>query len=298
MLFCQQNDADRPELYSPSEHFFNDIESSEVQLPGEIQKFLNRLKNCNSSESSPSPSASGTILETDPIVDAYKKSGDTADEDEDAMPEPSYSPPPGVVDDIEERVSPKEKEAEKVAAAAAVEIPEFIEEPNKSRDPRRKAAADSFRSGAAPAQPPPPGMEDEFSPPGVSKNETMMPEAGYTTMPAAPYPYATSQTIPPYTAMMPQMYLTTAPVYPQATALPFTAMPPPQLYVPTTMATMMHRTDPSLIPLPMEEKKPDKRKVDDEKETDSDEKKDKSKKHKSYYTSEAKANESRSSPPR
>lgn len=297
-------------MYSPSEHFFNDIESEAVTLPADLQKLINSFKN-RANESTP-PSTSGTILEADPIVDAYKKSADKLDEDveDTALEETSYSPPPGVVDDgydyeedendIQNLDSDREEETKEPEPEEVAEKPEIVEEVKSNRDPRRKAPVipvETFKTPAV-SQPPPPGMEDEFSPPGVSKSDAMIaPETGYTTqIPAAPYAYSTAQPMQPYAPLIPQMYMAAGPVYPQGT-LPFTAIPPPQIYVPPPM---IHRTDPSLIPLPMENpdtpKKLEKRKMDEDKGSESDDKKSdsKSKKHKSYYSDSKGSGDSRS----
>ncbi|XP_065223334.1 death-inducer obliterator 1 isoform X2 [Planococcus citri] len=196
-----------------------------------------------------------------------------------------------------------------------VAVAESPEESKANRDPRRKTTA-AVAAATVISQPPPPGMEDEFgSLPAVPKNDVINPmmmgaagmtDAGYGTQ--IPYAYAT-----PFAAMMSQpppgqMYLTPAAMYPQpymaATATP---PPPAQIYVPPPPPpSAMLRTDPSMIPLPIDapdgKRSTEKRKSECEKDDDSsdDKKSSKSyKKHKSYYTSDSKSSEgTRSSPNR
>lgn len=223
----------------------------------------------------------------------------------------------------------EEKTYRRVESTTVTSLPttaDLAEENKSNRDPRRKATT---VAATAISQPPPPGMEDEFSPLAVvSKNDAVnslamgsaaVTDVAYTTQ--MPYAYAS-----PYAAMIPpqaapsQMYLTSAAVYSQSAAsLPFAAMatvtanapPPPQMYtpplpLPLPPPTAMHRTDPSLIPLPIDvpdnKRSCEKRKLDDGKDDDSNDDRKSStfktfKKHKSYYTPDSKSVESAKSSP-
>lgn len=287
-------------MYSPSRNFVVETETPSVQLPDDLQQLLNSFSK-RTSESTPA-----AILQTDPIISAYKSQPVANDDDEEDQVEEIFSSP----EIIEETPAP---------AAVTVAEPAFIEtapvdDAKVSRDPRRKPAAESYLAPVH--QPPPPGMEEEFPAavalPVVTTASDQpliaMSVAEYTVpmQAAAPFSYtAAATTVPQYPpptmmAAHPPMYMTAAPVFPQPGTLPFGPMPAAQIYVPPTV---LHH-DPSMIPLPMDNGDQSnllKRKATDDIDDDDPDKGRKSdsktKKNPPYYSSDAKSRRSDSRSP-
>lgn len=294
-------------MYSPSRNFPVEPETPSVQLPDDLQQLLNSFSK-RTSESTTTPAA---ILQTDPIISAYKSQPATNNDEEEAHIEEIFS-------------SPEIVEETPAAATVAATEPAVVEaapvdETKVSRDPRRKPVAELYPAPVH--QPPPPGLEEEF-PAALPVTTTAadqpliaMSVAEYTVpMPAAiPFGYpaaaAAVAAVPQYPppnmmAAHPPMYMTAAPVFPQPGTLPFGPIPATQMYVPPTA---LHH-DPSMIPLPMDSGDQSnllKRKATDDIDDDDDDldkgrKSDsKTKKNQLYYSSDAKSRRSDSrSPPR
>lgn len=135
-----------------------------------------------------------------------------------------------------------------------------------------------------------------------------VPDPTYTVpLQAAPYAFSGAPTVPPFPPpMIPQIYMTAPPVYPQPGAMSYAPIPPPQMFVPPPV---LHH-DPSMIPLPIDSadtKNSLKRKATDE--IDKEIEKDKScgtlrkndskgKKSQSYYSDSKSKRSNSKSPPR
>ncbi len=226
-------------------------ETSNVQLPADLQQLLNSFTK-RSTEPAP-----GINLQLDPIVDALKKVDEQVDLTKPETPSvATYSPSDPVEDESESDsdVVAVERKEDLVPESLA---PENVDECKTRRDPRIKATSDGLQSTQSTAtQPPPPGMEDEFASTPTTNAPTPITDAALTaslvtdaayavSMAGAHFGFPAAAGVPPFPPGLipPQMYMPS--VYPQSTALPYGAIPPPPMYVPPQV---IHR-DPSVMPM-------------------------------------------------